>query len=305
LNSGFTACSTTSDVLADLDLTGRNVVVTAGHRGLGLVTTRALAAAGASVTVASSHCDTDPLDLLEPASIEDFARRWGTKPLHVLVNCAAYPASPTLELDARGFEKQFATDHLGHFALTRKLLPALRAAGNSRVVTLTSGAQRFGEIRWDDPNFREGYHPQVAYAQSKRANVLFTVELDRRYATDGVRAYAVHPGVVVMGAADNPAWAETLRDQGLLDTDGNPVIDPARGKKNPEQGAATIVFAAAHPLLDDVGGVYLKDCDVSSVDAELRLLTADEIPSDADPDSLDPVAARRLWDLSEELLGLR
>lgn len=315
LGSRFTAASTTTDVLAGRDLTGTRVVVTAGHRGLGLVTTRALAAAGASVTVATRHPEraaetfagvdgvsVAQLDLLDPASISAFAR--SQRELHVLVNCANFPAPQEVERDGRGYEKQFATGHLGHFQLTVELLPALRAAQGARVVTVSSGAHRLGQIRWGDPGFSTGYHPMLAYAQTKLANVLFSVELDRRFRDEQIRGYAVHPGVVVMGAVDNPAWAQTLRDQGLLDEDGNPVIDPERGKKTPEQGASTIVFAATHPLLADVGGVYLKDDDVSRVDDEVRDLTADTIPAEVTSAALDPAAARRLWDWSEELTGV-
>nr|WP_281372960.1 SDR family NAD(P)-dependent oxidoreductase [Kineococcus aurantiacus] len=296
-------------------MTGTRVVVTAGHRGLGLVTTRALAAAGAHVTVATRHpalaartlagvdrVAVAGLDLLDPASIDAFTRAWDG-PLHVLVNAANLPAPAQVERDARGVEKQFATGHLGHFQLTTGLLPALRAAGAARVVTLSSGAHRFGRIRWEDPGFTTGYHPQAAYAQTKLANVLFSVGLDRRYAADGVRGYAVHPGVVLMGALDDPVWAATLREQGLLDAGGRPVIDPARGKKTPEQGAATVVFAATSPLLADVGGVYLKDNDVAPVDDEVRELTADVIPSDATSAALDPATAQRLWGFSERLVG--
>ncbi len=170
-------------------------------------------------------------------------------------------------------------------------------------MTVTSGAARFGEIRWDDPDFTAGYDPGAAYGQSKRANVLFTVELDRRYADEGIRAFAAHPGVVI---GPGPFTAEKLasyRAQGLVDDDGVAIIDPVAGKKTVEQGAATLVFGAASPLLDGVGGVYLKDNDVAVLDDEPRPLTADSIPSDANSAMLDPDDARRLWELSERLLS--
>jgi NAD(P)-dependent dehydrogenase (short-subunit alcohol dehydrogenase family) len=318
LGTPFTASSTATDVLAGLDLTGREVVVTAGHSRLGREITRALAAAGGTVTVAArdperaaaavsglSGVRVEPLDLVDPSSIEAFAQRWlaSGRPLHALVNNAAVLSSPLLLHDARGHELQFSTTHLGHFQLTRALLPALRAAGGARVVTVTSGAARFGEIRWDDLDFATGYDPAASYAQSKRANVLFTVELDRRYGHEGIRALAAHPGVVIGPGPFTPERAARYRAQGLVDDDGATVIDPEGGRKTVEQGAATVVLGAASPLLDGVGGVYLKDCDVAVLDDELRPLTADSLPSEANSAMLDPDDARRLWELSERLLS--
>ena len=185
----------------------------------------------------------------------------------------------------------------------RDLLPALRAAKGARVVNVSSGAQRFGEIRWDDPSFASGYDSRRAYAQSKKANVLFAVELDRRFGSEGIRGYAVHPGVVVGTKLNASAGAEALRAMGLVDEAGAPIIDPARGKKTPQQGASTIVFAATSPRLAAIGGVYLKDNDVSALDDEVRPLTADSIPSEVASSSIDPEAARRLWEMSERMLA--
>ena len=207
------------------------------------------------------------------------------------------------ERDARGYETQFATNHLGHFQLTLALLSALRAAHGARVVNLSSGAQKFGNIRWDDPNFKEGYNSRAAYAQSKVANVLFAVELDRRWAADGIRGYAVHPGVVVGTKLNKSAGDEALKRMGLIDDAGRPIIDPVVGKKTPSQGASTVVFAATSLMLDGIGGVYLKDSDISALDDEPRQLTADSIPAEVASHSIDPVSAERLWVLSERLLA--
>ncbi|XXT22733.1 SDR family NAD(P)-dependent oxidoreductase [Sorangium sp. So ce429] len=317
IGSGFSAASTADDVLRGIDLSGKNVIVTGGHAGLGLETTRALAKAGASVTVGArdpgraasavagiERVDVSQLDLIDPRSIDGFAERWlaSDRPLHVLVNCAAPPAPSEITRDARGYELQFATSHLGHFQLTLRLLPALRAAGGARVVNVSSGAHRFGEIRWDDPNFATGYQSMVAYAQSKKANVLFAVELDRRWASEEIRGYAVHPGVVVGTKLSSAAKPEALRAMGLIDEAGKPIIDPVLGKKTPAQGASTIAFAATSPLLAEIGGVYLKDNDVAPLDDEAKPLTADSVPSDATSSSVDPEAAKRLWELSERLL---
>lgn len=317
LPTGFTAASTASDVLDGIDLSGRNVIVTGGHSRLGRETSRALVAAGASVTVAARDVDrasaavdgipgihVEPLDLTDPSSVDAFAARWTAsgRPLHSLVNNAAMLFTPDRRLDSRGNELSFSTTHLGHFQLTQALLPALLEARGARVLTVTSGAARVGQIRWDDLAFARGYDPGAAYGQSKRANVLFTVELDRRYAEHGIRAFAAHPGVIIGPGPHDPSRLASYREQGLVDGDGATVIDPEVGKKTIEQGAATLVFGAASPLLDGIGGVYLKDSDVAVLDDVDRPLTADRIPSDANSAMLDPEDARRLWEVSEGLL---
>lgn len=315
LGTPFSPASTADDVLAGINLAGKNAIVTGGHAGIGLEVTRALAKAGASVMVGARDPDRAAaalgglekveigrLDLVDPRSIEAFAASWleGGRALDVLVNGAGASGGP--ERDARGFETQFATNHLGHFHLTLALLPALRAARGARVVNVSSGAQRFGRIRWDDPNFTDGYDSRAAYAQSKTANVLFAVELDRRWAKDGIRGYAVHPGVVVGTKLNGSAGEAALKRMGLIDEAGKPIIDPAVGKKTPSQGASTIVFAAASPLLAGIGGVYLKDNDISPLDDEPRQVTADCIPAEVASHSIDPTSAERLWVLSERLL---
>ncbi|RKN38139.1 SDR family NAD(P)-dependent oxidoreductase [Streptomyces hoynatensis] len=326
LGSGFTAASTAGEVLRGIDLTGRHVLVTGGHSGIGLETTRALSKAGATVTVGARNPDRAAaalagiprvelgrLDLLDPASIDAFARRRldSGRPLHVLINNAGIMSGPLFR-DARGYESQFATNHLGHFQLTLALLPALRAAHGARVVNVTSGGHRLSDIRWDDPHFATGYDGMLAYGQSKTANVLFAVELDRRWAAEGIRGYAVHPGIIAttgLGPSreeDGPAVTrEELRAMGLIDAAGRPVIDPARELKTPQQGASTSVFAATSPLLAEVGGVYLKDNDVSPLDTPRPIAFGVErdIPSDVVPHALDPRSARRLWELSERLLA--
>ncbi|MFD2796186.1 SDR family NAD(P)-dependent oxidoreductase [Promicromonospora vindobonensis] len=319
IGTGFTAASTAADVLAGVDLTGKNVIITGGHSGLGLVATRELTKAGASVTVGSRDLDraaaavagidrveVSRLDLMDQASIDAFVARYldSGRPLHVLINNAGYPAPAEIVRDARGYEAQFATNHLGHFQLTLGLHPALRAAGGARVVTTTSGAQRMSDILWDDPNFtRGGYDPGLAYAQSKTANVLFTVELDRRWSGDGIRAFAPHPGVIATTSFNSATGVQAQRAQGLIDDAGRPVIDPEHGKKTEAQGAATIVFGATSPLLAGIGGVYLNNSDVSQLDDNQPPPTAQEITADVVSHSIDPSSAERLWALSERLLA--
>jgi len=322
IGSGFTAASTTDDVIKGIDLSGRNAVVTGGHAGLGLETTRALAAAGASVTVGARDpgraaaalagidgVEVARLDLMDPASVDAFAARYAGRPLHILVNNAGIGAVP-LARDARGYESQFATNHLGPFQLTLGLLPSLRGAHGARVVNVTSAGHQLAGIRWDDPNFATGYDPMLAYGQSKTANILFAVELDRRWAGDGVHGYAVHPGIVIstnLGRAtpedERRAQQRAMR---LIDESGRPIIDPDREKKTPRQGAATAVFAATSPLLDGIGGVYLKDNDIAPLDDAERTIefgTEELVLPGVAPHAVDPDAARRLWDLSVRLLG--
>jgi NAD(P)-dependent dehydrogenase (short-subunit alcohol dehydrogenase family) len=323
IGTGFTAASMADDVLAGIDLSGKNAVVTGGHAGLGLEATRALSKAGASVTVGSRDPDraasalagierveVGHLDLLDPVSIDAFATRYleSGRPLHILLNNAGIMGGPLVR-DARGYESQFATNHLGHFQLTLRLLPALRVAHGARVVNTTSGATRISDIRWDDPQFTTGYDPILAYGQSKTANVLFAVELDRRWAEDGIRGYAAHPGIIVGTNLGSSMPADQVRARqlasGLVDESGRPIIDPQSGKKTLQQGAATIVFGATSPLLADTGGVYLKDNDISPLDdaADPNAHGAELIRSqNVVPHSVDPQSASRLWEMSEQLI---
>jgi NAD(P)-dependent dehydrogenase (short-subunit alcohol dehydrogenase family) len=323
IGTGFTAASTADDVLQGIDLSGKNVVVTGGHVGLGLEITRALSKSGASVTVGSRNPDRSAdalagierveigqLDLIDPSSIDAFATRYldSGRPLHILINNAGIMGGPLVR-DARGYESNFATNHLGHFQLTLGLLPALRVAHGARVVNVSSGGHRVSDIRWDDPQFTTGYDPIVAYGQSKTANVLFAVELDRRWAEDGIRGYAVHPGIVVGTSLGNGMPEDQERAfrlaMGLIDESGRPIIDPDNEKKTPQQGASTSVFAATSLLLAEIGGVYLKDNDVSPLDDDPKPITFGTGPipsSDVVPHAVDPESAQRLWELSERLL---
>lgn len=320
LGTGFTAASTADDVLEGIDLTGKNAIVTGGHRGLGLEITRALRKAGAHVTVAVRNpaavedTDASQLDLLDPKSIDAFVERYLAtgRPLHILINNAGIMAGPLFR-DARGYESQFATNHLGHFQLTLGLLPALRAARGARIVNVTSGGHRLSDIRWDDPQFTQDYHPLLAYGQSKTANVLFAVELERRWSRYGIHAFAAHPGIVITtnlgphlpeGEARTP-WlsVEDLHAMGLVDEAGNQIIDPSRERKTPQQGASTAVFGATSPLLEGHGGTYLKDNDISPLDVVGETDFSDpDVRSDVVPHAIDPDSAVRLWNLSDELI---
>lgn len=322
LGSGFTAASTAAEVLAGIDLSGRTAVVTAGHVGLGLETTRALSAAGATVVVGSrdtrrayaavagiDRVEVGRLDLLDPASVEAFAARYldSGRPLHMLINNAGIMGVP-LTRDARGYESHFATNHLGHFQLTRALLPALRSAGGARVVGLSSWGHHLSDIRWEDLHFDEGpYDGMVGYGQSKTANVLFAVEFDRRFADDGIHAYALHPGGIV--GTNLAPWLteDNWRAMGLVDDAGQPIIDPERDMKSPQQGVSTTVWAATSPMLAEIGGVYLQNNDIAPLE-DVDPVSIDfgsgpfEMTVGVTRYAVDPESAQRLWKLSEELI---
>jgi NAD(P)-dependent dehydrogenase (short-subunit alcohol dehydrogenase family) len=313
LGSGFGPATTAADVIKGCDLSGKVAIVTGGYSGIGLETARTLAAAGARVIVPARDLDKarkalepypalalDSLDLMNPTSVDDFADSFlAAEPaLHILVNNAGIMANP-LTRDLRGYESQFATNHLGHFQLTARLWPALRQAGNARVIAVSSRGHRFAGVDLEDPNFeRRPYDPWVAYGQSKSANILFAVTLDALGAPHGVRAFSLHPGGIVATELSRHMTPEQVRATGYVDGEGRPIIDPAHGMKTVAQGAATTVWCATSPRLDGLGGVYCENCDI-----------ADAVPAGSDapygvrPWATDPDLAARLWRLSERLTG--
>ena len=321
LRSPFGAASTTSDVMAGIDLNGKVTLVTGANSGLGLQTATAFARARAHVVVFDRDLETAKaelapydaefieLDLTDPTSIDVAAARFTSteRPLHIQVNAAGIMAPP-LSRDSRGNERQFSTNHLGHFHLTARLWPALARAGRARVVVYSSLGHQYAPVDFDDPNYeRREYHPVVAYGQSKTANALFAVELDRRGRDYGVRAFAVHPGNIVTTGLGKYLSYEDKVAAGLLDVDGTPILDPERQLKTPEQGAATGVWCATSPLLDDAGGVYCEDCDIArpaSSESALNFFEAND-GRGVMPYASNAANAVRLWGLSEQLTGLQ
>ena len=314
IGSGFGAASTAAEVIAGCDLTGKIAVVTGGYSGIGVETVRAFRSAGARVVVpardttkAKTNLAEMPdvhleiIDLLDPESIDAFSERFlrDNEKLHILVNNAGIMAPP-LTRDARGYESQFSANHLGHFQLTCRLWPALVAAEGARVVALSSYGHRRAGVDFHDPNFlRHEYDPWIAYGQSKTANALFAVALDSIGQRQGVRAFSVHPGGIATDLIRHMSQAE-IDASHIIDKDGNPIIDPHNNKKTPQQGAATSVWCATSPQLNGMGGVYCQDCDI-----------APALPTDDStemrgvrPRATDPVAAGRLWQLSEQLTGV-
>jgi NAD(P)-dependent dehydrogenase (short-subunit alcohol dehydrogenase family) len=287
--------------------------VTGASGGLGAETARRLAGAGAAVTLtardldkgarvaaeiraAAPRADVEVLELVlhEPDSVRRFAKEWLSRHrrLDLLVNNAGVMACP-LQRTREGFELQFATNHLGHFLLSCLLAPALRAGAPARVVSVSSAGHRFSPVVFDDVHFeRRPYDKWSAYGQSKTANVLFAVELDRRLSGEGVRANALHPGAIVteLGRHLVPDDLQVLRSRqpgGQLRF------------KTVEAGAATSVWAATAPELEGQGGLYLEDCHVAG------LRTGDDAVEGYRPWAVDPEAAERLWQLSEGTLGQR
>ena len=324
LPSGFSAATTTADVIAGINLVGKVAIVTGGYAGLGLEAARTLASAGARVIVpardverarhavaeAGGGIEVQPMDLTDPASIDRFARNFvasGLK-LHILVNSAGIMALPALTRDARGNELQFSTNHLGHFQLTARLWPALKRAGGARVVSVSSLGHRYCDVVFDDVNYeRRDYNPWTAYGQSKTANILFAVELDRRGQQHGVRAFSLHPGGIITGLARHMDL-EVLKKAGYLDAGGQPIVDPEHDMKSVPQGAATHVWCAVSPQLEGKGGVFCCDSDIAQVLPPGTTLDFGKRGREAIgvfAYALDPVSAERLWALSEEMTGVR
>jgi NAD(P)-dependent dehydrogenase (short-subunit alcohol dehydrogenase family) len=307
ITTPFNEKSTAAEVVAGIDLNGRRVIVTGGASGIGIETARALAGAGAEVTLAVRNLAAGertaadiaattgnqrvlvaPLDLAEQASVASFVAGW-EGPLHILVNNAGLMASPLMRTP-EGWEMQFATNHLGHFALTTGLHRALAEAGRARVVSVSSTGHLNSPVVFDDIHFLEReYDPWAAYGQSKTANVLFGVEATKRWASDGITVNALMPGAIHTNLQRYITEEELARMRSRLGG-----TDPIW--KTPEQGAATSVLVATSALLDGVGGRYFEDCNEAVPHQPgTRRGVADY--------ALDPEAATLLWQVSVDTLS--
>ena len=301
------------EILDRVDLSGRRVVITGGYSGLGLETTRALVGAGADVVAPARRPDharqvfadeglasvsVAELDLGDLSSVEAFAATQiadGTS-IDIMIDNAAVMACPETRI-GDGWESQFATNHLGHFALVNRLWPLIAADGGGRVVSLSSTGHKLSPMRWDDVQFTAGdYDKWVAYGQAKTANSLFAVQLDRLGASSGVRAFAVHPGGI-MTPLQRHLPQEEMIAMGWMDEAGN----VNEMFKSPTQGATTTLWCATSSQLDGMGGVYCEDCDVATE------------PASDDPmarfigvagHAIDPAEAERLWSFSADLTGV-
>ena len=313
LPSGFGPASTSHDVIRGIDLTGKIAIVTGGYSGIGIDTVRALVSAGAQVTVPARDLERarknldgianvriEPMDLMDPVSVDAFAERFLAvdTPLHILINSAGIMMNP-LTRDARGYESQFATNHLGHYQLTLRLWPALRRANGARVVAVSSRGHRLSPVDFNDVNFEQRpYDKRVAYGQSKTANALFALKLDELGQPYGVRAFSLHPGGIVTELARH-LTVEELLATGFVTEEGKPIFDPSRDMKTPAQGAATSVWCATSPQLDGLGGVYCENSDIAS-----KVATDSTGMWGVRPWAIDPDEAEQLWTLSERLTGV-
>ncbi len=313
LGSGFEAKSEPSQILEGIDLAGKVAVVTGGYSGIGLETTRALAGAGARVYVpvrdpakaeanlADVEGEVIPLqmDLADLDSVQNFVSELLEKEskLDLLINNAGIMACPETRV-GKGWEAQFAVNHIGHFVLTRGLLPILLAADAPRVVCLSSIGHRRSDILWDDIHFTSTpYEKWTAYAQAKTANALFALGLDIKYCDQGLRAFSVHPGGILTPLQRHLA-NEEMEALGWTDSEGNLSELAAAMFKTPAQGCTTTLWAATSPMLADTGGLYCEDCDVAN-------LATEESPRyfDVAPWACNEESALRLWDLTEEMLA--
>lgn len=298
----FGATSTADDVLADVGILGKRVLVTGVSSGVGVEIARVLAGHGAEIVgtardrgkaasaLERAGCETGvevvPLDLSSLSSVNDCANALleSARPIDVIIANAGVMAIP-FERTADGFETQFATNYLGHFLLLNRLAPLLRAGG--RTVMVSSAGHRGADVDLEDPSFRrKAYEPLVAYRQSKTAMVLFTVEFDRRHKDQDVRSTAVHPGAVL---------TETTRKM----IEAQPSAASAFTWKTVAQGAATPVWAGFVASAEEVGGRYCEDCHVAAVDDDPA------VRSGVRSYALEQGRAEELWLASEEMVSER
>jgi len=308
----FGASTTAAEVIDGVDLHGRRAVVTGASSGIGVETARALAAAGADVTLAvrdteagarvvarlekelppaSGQLTVGRLDLADRSTVVAFVAAW-QGPLHILVNNAGVMATPQLTRTPEGREWQFGVNHLGHFALATGLHPALAAADGARIVSVSSIGHLFSPVVFDDLDYRyRPYDPWTSYGQSKTANALFAVGAAGRWADDGITANALMPGNI----ADTSLARHMDMDQvAAFMASGELALPP---QKTVEQGAATSVLLAASPTVEGVTGRYFEDCAPSEPVAERAGAVAGVAPY-----ALDPENASRLWTVSEALV---
>lgn len=330
LPSPFGHDSTAMDVVQGVDLRGKIAVMTGAHSGTGRETAKALAHAGATIVALARDVErareglgdipsaqVEYVDLLESESIAAFARRYvqSGRPIHILVNSAAIMGTP-LERDARGYERQFATNVLGHLQLTKALLPALERAHGARVINVASRGHHAGGIQFDDIHFeRTPYTGMRAYAQSKTALILLSLQEDKLWRSKHIRVFATTPGPVpssdlfAAGMVGQRSASQVAMVRGLAAfvraTQSTAVLNFLRRPANVgdryktvQQGGATAAWAATSPMLQGLGGVYIEDSNIAP-------LVPDEgrAPHGVKSWAVDEAAAERLWAVCERMLG--
>ncbi len=312
--SNFNRKSTGKEVLADMNLTGKVAIVTGGYSGIGLETTRALAEKGVKVIVPArskqkavdnlaeiaGSVEVASMDLSNLPSVQAFANKVLAEVDQVdfLINNAGIMACPETRIGSN-WEAQFGVNHIGHFALTKALMPLLKKTPNARVICLSSTAHKISDIRWEDIQFESGdYHKWQAYGQSKTANALFANALSRRLKETGGLAFSVHPGGIFTPLQRHLPKEEMVA-LGWLNEDGNPSALAKQGFKTPEQGCATTLWAATSPLLDNQPGVYCEDCNIA---APTNLDSPMARYSGVNAHACDEESAERLWTITDALL---
>ncbi|MBZ4044768.1 SDR family NAD(P)-dependent oxidoreductase [Flavobacterium hibisci] len=314
IGSGFNAQSTSAEVIRDIDLSGKIAIVTGGNTGIGLETVKTLANAGATVIVLArdiekavknlkgiANVEIEEMDLVNPNSIDKFTSKFlaSGRPLHLLINNAGIMWVP-LRRDSRRIESQLAINYLAQFQLTANLFPALKRANGARVVNVSSQGHQFAPFDFDDPNFEHReYETLQSYGQSKTAVNLFSVELDNRAKKFGVRAYSLHPGSIKDTELAREAPLELFVKMGFCDEKGNILPEVAASLKTIPQGASTTIWCATSPQLNNIGGVFCEDTDIAG------LSSGQEVSGGVKRYSLDETNAKKLWQLSEKLTGIK
>ena len=312
VDSGFGAKSEPTEVLKDIDLEGKVAMVTGGYSGIGLETTRALKEAGARVIVPARRKDVAKsalsgivesedilnLDLADPSSAQSFVNEFvdSGMSLDILINNAAVMACPQMPTK-EGRDLQFAVNHIGHFIITKGLLPTMSSSG-SRIVTLSSTGHKLSGIQWEDVHFEESYDKWKAYGQSKTAASLLAVEISERMKDEGIKTYSVHPGGIFTPLQRHLEKEEMIA-LGWLGEDGELSEMAAANFKSPTQGASTSLWCATSPMLEEVSGVYCENCDVAVRQEDGPMARYIGVADWA----VDTDEAAKLWDLTEHTLS--
>jgi NAD(P)-dependent dehydrogenase (short-subunit alcohol dehydrogenase family) len=315
VDSGFGAKSEPSEVMEGIDLSGKTAVVTGGYSGIGTETTRALVNAGCEVYIPARRTNVAvkelegilsteniiEMDLASPKSVQTFVDDFSSQinKLDILINNAGVMACPEIRT-SEGWELQFAVNQIGHFVLTKGLLPLMEKAEGARLVALSSTGHKISGIRWDDIHFNTSdYDKWTAYGQSKTAGSLLAVEVDKRMKSSGISAFGVHPGGI-MTPLQRHLETEEMVVLGWMNEDGQPSERVAKMFKSPTQGASTSLWAATSPQLDGIGGVYCENCDVAKrqddSDKNARFIGVADW-------AVDSEEASRLWDETERMLS--
>ena len=312
VDSGFGAKSEPEEVLKDIDLGGKVAMVTGGYSGIGLETTRALKEAGARVIVPARRKDVAKsalsgivesedilnLDLADPSSAQSFVNEFvdSGMSLDILINNAAVMACPQMPTK-EGWDLQFAVNHIGHFIITKGLLPTMSSSG-SRIVTLSSTGHKLSGIQWEDVHFEGSYDKWKAYGQSKTAASLLAVEISERMKDEGIKTYSVHPGGIFTPLQRHLEKEEMIA-LGWLGEDGELSEMAAANFKSPTQGASTSLWCATSPMLEEVSGVYCENCDVAVRQEDGPMARYIGVADWA----VDTDEAAKLWDLTEHTLS--